>query len=500
MGPSSTTASGPGTPAKHPHGCTLLCKIATGVPGSRTRRVAANYSAPPLLLRLLGHISPGLPGFARPTRRPRPSIAAAFVAVLVAITPGVAVATPFNPNGQDWEGLSQLVRMAQSDLGTQRVVATSTLALRDLRREDGIVLVHPERALDLDELSAFMRAGGRIILFDDYGTGDGLLTRFGMQRIPLPSRPLEMLRNKPSLAIAEPASTHPTVRDVSHVVTNHATGLEHHALSPLLVVHGDGEPDVVLAVAGAVGQGRFIAVGDASIPMNAMIRYPGNRALSRALVRYATDDDVWGKRGGTLYLLANAFETTGSFGDGSPAGAAAGEARRALLDGLDTLRREGMPPAAAYTAALLLGLGVIAWTSTRVGRTHKASSPRFTRPIPPVAHGGVAGHAAVLGAPHTSRVLVMLELKSALEEQLATRLGLDRAPPHDELVAKVRAARLLDAEDTLSLSRLLAELGRIEAFFARLARPREPIGRIRDAEVIAMAARVRELLDHLPAG
>jgi hypothetical protein len=415
--------------------------------------------------------------------------------LLSGVSPDRANAAPFDPAGQDWEGLSQLVRTAEDELGTQRVVAPSTLSLGQLKREDGLAIVHPEHALDVDELAAFMRAGGRIVLLDDYGTGDELLERFGIRRVPLPVRPVGMLRGNPSFAIAEPASLHPTVRDVAHVVTNHGTGLDHRSLSPLLVVRGDGEPDVLLAVAGAVGHGRFIAIGDASIPMNAMMRYPGNRALSRALVRYAVDDDVWGKRGGTLYVLANGFRTTGSFGDPAHADSTVGEFRRALLDGLETLRHEGMPPIAVYVAALAMALGVVVWTSVRVGRMHKPISPRFVRPVPAVLQGGVAGHAAGLGSPNTSRALAMVELKSALEEQLATRLGLDRVPAHDELVAKVRAASLLDDDHMRSLSCLLADLRHIEAIVTRPARARGSIERFHDAKVIAMATRVRAVLD-----
>ena len=426
-------------------------------------------------------------------------LALALLLLLVAIAaPRRALAAPFDLDGQNWEGLSELVRIAKSELGTSRVIASSILPLGELKREDGVLIVHPERALDVDELAAFMRAGGRVILLDDYGTGDDLLTRFGIRRVSLPARPAQMLRDNPSLAIAEPASGHPTVHDVVHVVTNHGTGLEHQALSPLLVVRGDGEPDVLLAVAGAVGHGRLIAIGDASIPINAMMRYPGNRALSLALVRYAADDDVWGKRGGTLYVVANRFRTTGAFGDASRADSAAGEARRALLEGLEALRREGLPPAVSYFAALSVGLGVVVWTSARVGRRYKAILPRFVRAVPAALQGGVAGHAAVLGAPNTSRVLATLELKSALEEQLATRLGLEHAPPGDELVARVRAAGLLDDRRARSLSDLLGELGRVEAGFAHPAGRRRPFERVRvgdgNASVIAVAAQIRELL------
>jgi len=228
-----------------------------------------------------------------------------------------------------------------------------------------------------------------------------------------------------------------------------------------------------------------------------MMRYPGNRTLCASLLRYVTEDDVWGKRGGNLYILANDFETTGSFGDDSQIGGAAGNARRTLSDALETLRRDGMPSLAAYLVALAVGLGVVAWTSTRAGRPHKMVIPRFVRRVPAVAQGGVAGHAAIIAAPGTSRVLAMLELKSALEEDLARRLGLDRPPPHDELMSKVRAAGLLDATHAVALERVLARLARIESLL--LMRRRGAAERVRDTDVMAMAARVHALLDAVGA-
>ncbi|HEY3815663.1 MAG TPA: DUF4350 domain-containing protein [Polyangiaceae bacterium] len=439
----------------------------------------------------------------RPPRPPRGSLRLAWllavvVAALLGLSARSAAASPFDPRGEDWEGLSQFVRLAQAELGPQRVVVTSTLNLHDLGREDGVILVHPERFVDSDELSAFMRAGGRLVLLDDYGAGDGLLARFNIRRVPLPARPAEMLRGNPSLAIAEPASAHPAVRDIARVVTNHATGVEHPSLSPVLVVRGDGEPDVLLAVAGAVGQGRLLALGDASVGINAMMRYPGNRMLCASLVRYVTEDDAWGRRSGKLYILTNDFETTGSFGDDSQVGGAWGNVRRSLTDALEMLRHDGMPSLAAYLVALAVGLGVVVWTSTRAGRPHKAVVPRFVRRVPPVAQGGVAGHAAIIAAPGTSRVLAMLELKSALEEELSTRLALDRPVPNDELVARVHAAGLLDETGVASLAALLAHLSHVEALL--LTKRRGSVERVRDADVLAVAARIHALLDAVGQG
>jgi hypothetical protein len=400
---------------------------------------------------------------------------------------------PLDPQGEDWEGLAQLVRMATSELGPARVVATQRLALGTLSREDALLIVHPTRPLEVDELAAFMRAGGRVALFDDYGTGDALAAHFGIRRVPLPEHPLEMLRDNPSFAIAEPTGAHPAVHDVSRVVTNHGTGLVHPGLSPLLVVRGDGEPDVLLGVAGAVGQGRLLVVGDASIAMNAMLRYPGNRELALGSLRYLVEDDAWGKRGGKLYVLTNVFETTGTYGNDSPLGGAALAAQRSLVESFESVRRDGMSPGAAYAAAIALGLLVVAWTARRVGRTHRPVVARFARPTPLTEQGGIAGHAAEAGAPGASRLLAIRELKSALEEDLATRLGLPRAPAPESLAAKAHGAGLLGAEDAEDLGRLLAVLAKIEGA-ATGAHRRSPAERMPQAEIAALAERARRLL------
>jgi hypothetical protein len=231
--------------------------------------------------------------------------------------------------------------------------------------------------------------------------------------------------------------------------------------------------------------------------MNSMLRYPGNRALGMALVRYATEDDSWGRRDGKLYVLANDFVTTGSFGTDSRLGGALGEAERSLQEALETLRRDGMPSLAAYLLALAVGLGVVGWTSARAGHPHRAIAPRFVKPAPVASQGGIAGRAAVLAAPGTSRMLAMLEMKNALEEDIATRLGLDRAPSGDDLAKRARAAGLLDAQQAEALARLLKMLGEMEN--ALSMQQRRAIDRVRDADVVAVAARVKVLLEAVGA-
>lgn len=425
-----------------------------------------------------------------------PKLAALFAVLLVLTVVTRAHAAPFDLAGGDWEGCAELVRLARSELGTTRVVATAQIDFHELKPDDGLLLLYPEKGLDVDELSKFMRAGGRVVMLDDFGRGDSLLRHFGMERVASPRRPAEFLRRNPQLALAEPASAHPVVSEVSRVVTNHPTGLSHPDLSPVLKIRGNGEADVVVAVAGAVGQGRLLAVGDPSIVMNSMLRYGGNKAFARGLVRYTVDHDSWGKRGGRLFIASGAFEQKGSFGDEDSSWS---DWMRALREALEAMRRDGVPSAIAYALACALGLALVVWVGSRAGRLHKPITPRFVRRTPAVAQGGVAGHAAVIAAPQTSRVLAVLELKSALEEQLTSLLGLPKVPGHTELLAQVSSRGLLDTEGVVALRRVLLRMSSVETMvvFQRSGGMVQPI---RDNEVVSIARTVKQLLDAAEAG
>ena len=416
---------------------------------------------------------------------------AALLAVLVLLAVVTrADAAPFDLAGSDWEGCGELVRLARAELGAQRVVATGQIDFHELKPDDGLLILYPEKSLDVEELDKFMRAGGRVVMLDDFGRGDSLLRHFRMERVASPRHPAEFLRRNPQLALAEPASAHPVVSEVSRVVTNHPTGLSHRDLSPVLKIRATGEPDVAVAVAGAVGQGRFLAVGDPSIVMNSMLRYGGNKAFAKGLVRYTVDHDSWGKRGGRLFIASGSFDQKGNFGDEESTWS---DWMRALREALETMRRDGVPSAVAYALAIALGLALVVWVGSRAGRLQKPVTPRFVRRTPDVAQGGVAGHAAVIAAPQTSRVLAILELKSALEEQLTAILGLAKVPGHQDLLAQVAGRGLLDAEGAASLSRLLLRMSKVETMvvFQRSGGMVQPI---RDNEVVSIARTVKELL------
>lgn len=407
-----------------------------------------------------------------------------------------AQGAPLDWTGRDWEGSAELVDLARSELGSARVVTTSKLDLHALTPNDGVIIVHPTMSLDVEGFARFLKAGGRLVLFDDYGTGDALLAHFGMERVPMPAHPAESLRGNPSLAIAEPASLHPVVNDVARVVTNHATGIRHPDLTPVLEVRSDVGPPVLVAVAGAVSNGRLLAVGDSSIAMNAMLRYAGNKMFARNVLRYVAEDDAnatrtaAGRNGrGHVYLVEGNFEQVGTFGDD----AGFSDRLRAMRDALASVRSEGFPPWMTYLFAVLVGLGIVLWTGSRAGRTHKASPPRFTRPIPLSAQGGVAGHAAVIAAPRTPRILAMLELKSALEEELCAALGVDENPGHEEIITLLTARHWVAPETLAHLRALFLRLAQVETMMLS-QRSGATMATVRDRDVLAASREVDRIL------
>jgi len=381
-----------------------------------------------------------------------------------------ALAAPFASQDSSWEGCSILASMISGAVGSQRFVATDRLDWDALHPEDGVIILHPSRTLSTEDLSSFLRAGGRVAILDDYGAADEVLNRFHIRRIPAPRRPARSLRNNAALAIAEPVadvsgrsmSVHPTVASVTQLVTNHPTGLDHPNLSAVLQIRARGEPDVTIAVAGQVGRGRLLAVSDASIVINQMMRYPGNREFALGLARYLVDDDTWGTRGGKVYLVANEFREDGSYGNQSGFGRAIGSVVRDIASMLTETREHGLPGPLSMVLGAIAALATVGWLGLVAARAYRRLPPRYARPVPLIAQGGVAGRAAVLAAPTTHRALALLELKSALEEAMAARLRLDLPVSASALYEASASIGGLDDSRLKALKKLLLKMSMVE--------------------------------------
>jgi hypothetical protein len=405
-------------------------------------------------------------------------------------------AASYDAKSSDWDGLSDFVQLAKDEAGGAGVVTGQPLDYAALGPKDAVILLHPESTLDVESLSRFLKDGGRVVLFDDFGNGDELLRHFQIRRVALPAHPALELRHNPALAIAEPAE-HQTVRGVSRVVLNHASGVEHKELSPLLYVRDadDGEKTYV-GLAGAVDKGHLLVVSDASVPINGMLRFTGNRTFVRNVLRYAHTGvgDVAAGTGGKIWIEVGAFEQVGSYGDASESGAGK---LRFITDAFHDFQRNGLPPLVAYLTAAFVTLALGAWVYTRASRVHRAATPRYTKAIPLAVQGGIAGHAAVIAAKGTTRALAVLEIKSAIEEELCAALDLPRAPEPGELARLAKEANLLSDAGGIALRNLLAYMGRVETLV--LSRRAEAMRQVRDADVIRCAAQARALVDEMRA-
>jgi hypothetical protein len=118
--------------------------------------------------------------------------------------------------------------------------------------------------------------------------------------------------------------------------------------------------------------------------------------------------------------------------------------------------------------------------------------PRYALAAPLVGQGGVAGRAAVLAAPTTDRALVLAELRSALSEGLAERLGTDPRAPSPRLAEEVAARGVLGPPEISALKELLRELDRAPAFLADNRRLRMP-----DRQLVELHQKMMEILSEI---
>src|SRR5690349_2361949 len=190
--------------------------------------------------------------------------AIAFLACAAVLVLTTSARAAFEPKDATWQGTSELVAIAREKLGKSRVHIVPSISWEELQPMDALLVLHPEHELDYREVAAFLAAGGRLALLDDYGKADSLLRRFRIHRVRAPLDPRDPLRDNPSLPIAVPAAgpdgrPHPVVGGVDRVVTNHPTGLETDRglrLTTVLEMQSSSEPPTPLALIGVIGDAK----------------------------------------------------------------------------------------------------------------------------------------------------------------------------------------------------------------------------------------------------
>lgn len=400
-----------------------------------------------------------------------------------------AHAPDFSAAEEGWQGLSEFVELARRSAGPERLKVVAQVDYEALTPDDALVVLYPEVELDARSLTAFLAAGGRLALFDDFGRATSFLRTFGIQRVPAPPDARFSLRGDPDLAIATPyeetvagarIGRHPMLDGIDQVVTNHPQALEHPDLTPLLGIEkNDGALVPVLVTGVIAGKGRLVAGSDPSIFINLMLRYPGNRRLASSLVQYLTARDAATGPGGASGSKGRVFVATGRFEQVGAYGAEdAGLPWRREFERWREKARDafaqGVPDVVWLLGAALLAVLVVGRELVRLRLRGPFEQPTYARAVPVLAQAGAWARAEVLAAPTTTPLLALVELESALSETLEHRLGLSTAQTAPSL-REALTARGLDPSSARRMAELLGQLRELSRTLAT-RNPKRPSG------------------------
>ena len=238
----------------------------------------------------------------------------------------------YSTANENWDGMGELARIAQERFGQKFVSLTGELDYAELEPGDALLIIHPERELDVQSLTSFLADGGKLAILDDYGKSDSFLSKFPIRKINAPQKPYQTLNDNRQLAIAQPLSQkvagaetgrHPIVANVEIIVTNHPKALSHPQLTEIAAIRADDGLSYPIAVTGIIGnRGKLVVVSDPSIGINFMLRYPGNRSFITGLIDYLKAPvrsprksvDSLNLAANKIHIATGAFTQPGSYG------------------------------------------------------------------------------------------------------------------------------------------------------------------------------------------
>jgi hypothetical protein len=365
------------------------------------------------------------------------------LATLAGATTAHADGADYDPHSNAWNGMSTFVGLAEGDGFT--VDAVASLEWDTLSADDILFLVYPLQRVDPARLSAFVQAGGEVVIADDFGESKDALASLGLLRadVGIPHASAHF-KGHPFAPIATPRAHHPLTEGVGEVVTNHPAVLRDVQGATTIVGFDDG----AVVVAGERGTGRFVAISDPSIFINQMQRVPGDLQLTTNILRWLRRSEH-----SRVVLLRGDVPM---YGDPKPfiydphggqVGHSVAELNAWLFGAHEwLLTPTAMKALAASLAALLLVLAVIALPVRRGPRIDGAWL-RFGRPArrddPHALVGSAVGTAT--GRRESDSLLVLAcMLRDQAQTLLERAVGRSEALytlPEAELVAQVSSAR-----------------------------------------------------------
>lgn len=229
----------------------------------------------------------------------------------LAITIGIALAVAASTSGAafgaynpSWDGASQLQAEATA-VGSNPILGRSVSAYDEVPPNETVaVVLSPDRAYttaELTQIRQFVRAGGMLVVAEDYGPHSNALLAAVGASARVDGRVLRDERyhyRSPAMPIATNITNRSLVAGVDRLTLNHGTVVEPNNASILASSSGyayldenqNGKLDAnetlgsyPVATVEPVGAGRVVVVSDPSIMINAMLDQTDNRAFVRSL-------------------------------------------------------------------------------------------------------------------------------------------------------------------------------------------------------------------------
>jgi hypothetical protein len=342
------------------------------------------------------------------------------VAVMIlASAPLLAAAQgDYDPENDDWNGLATFVTQARAS-GLE-IAIENELDFGRIDRNTSLIIVYPSVPLDRPALVAHLRAGGRVLVADDFGESSAFLERLGVRRDESSVVGGLHFRGEPDLPIAAPvADDHVLTLGVRRLLTNHPATL----VSDLPPVFTVGEPERTLVAVGAIGDGRLVILADPSVLINNMLEVRGNLQFARNLLGYLA-----GEERRPLVMVSGRFAQRA--GAGAMA-SSAGEARRELnitlarlSDWLAALAGRDLSSPLALALATVGAFILLAVVIAQLKPRPRLYSGRWLSPLAEERSAGFVGTIEYFRHPRASHVYPLMILKRVLEERLLDGLGL----------------------------------------------------------------------------
>lgn len=385
----------------------------------------------------------------------------------------------FHLSHAGWNGLLRFVDLTNS-IGCP-VEPVRALDWSALDGHDILWVLHPESPLDPEALYAFLSAGGRAVLSDDYGSSDRLLSRLGIHRETAHMPPGTLYhRQNPALPIATRQRQTPIARSAEQIIANHAVFFR----SALPATY-EFTPGAALVVEGKLENGRFVAIADSSLFINNMLDLDGNRdflsSLTSQFCRPGRDrilllSGTFSAQGQPPHLLAGApldspmaqlAERLNQSAVGANLHVQKALAQRVLgLDGITLL-------------GLLFCITTLALLARYIPMTSRRPDARFAQSLPQFETGLGAtiaryskrqGQRVTWGFAYPA-TLLREEVYTRLVDGLSRRgIALTKTPRLPDLVAHVRTAISPRAADLTQT--LLTEFVRLDAGITPTAQAR----------------------------